>query len=62
MKPSDPSDLAFWTRQRLERKEITSTEYRPDLALNEFKEGMVFHVALQLVDDSTKGQPAKVQE
>ena len=56
VKPKDPSDLAFWTRERLKRKEITPTEFRPDLDVTKLKEGMVFQVAFQ-----TKDEPSKVQ-
>ena len=56
VKPEDPTDLAFWTRQRLKRKEITPTEFRPDLDVTKLKEGMVFQVAFQ-----TKDEPSKVQ-
>ena len=56
VKPEDPTDLTFWTRQRLKRKEITPTEFRPDLDVTKLKEGMVFQATFR-----TKDEPSKVQ-
>jgi len=56
--PSDPSDEAFWTRRRVERKEISTSEFQT----GQLKEGMVFQVTLQTNDESPKGHPAKAKE
>jgi hypothetical protein len=58
VKPKDPTELAFWTRQRLERKKITPTEFRPDLDVTKLKEGMLFQVAFQTRDELSKVQNA----
>ncbi len=58
IKPKDPTDLGFWTRQRLERKEITPIEFRPGLPATELKEGMAFEVKLQTKDQPTQGPSA----
>ena len=50
VKPKDPTDLAFWTRQRLKRKEITQSEFRPDMDATKLKEGMVFQASFQTKD------------
>jgi hypothetical protein len=56
--PSDPSDEAFWTRRRVEQKEISTSKFRT----GQFKEGMVFEVTLQATDKLPKGQPVKTKE
>jgi hypothetical protein len=56
VKPEDPTDLAFWTRQRLKRKEFTPTQFHPGLDVSRLKEGMVFHMSFRTKDDPSKVQ------
>ena len=68
--PKDRTDVAFWTRQRIARKEITRQKFRRGLSASDLKEGMVlkecmvlkegmvFEVRLQTTDDT---QPASKQ-
>jgi hypothetical protein len=57
LKPKEPNDLAFWTRKRIERKQITRQKFRPDPSASKLKEGMVFQAELRTTDE----QPASKQ-
>src|SRR5262249_50208088 len=58
IKPDDPTDKAFWTRRRIQQKAITETDFRPDGAVTDLKEGMIFKAGLQTQDDTAKAQNA----
>jgi hypothetical protein len=59
IRPDDPSDRAFWTRRRIERKEIKRSDFRPDLELANVREGMVFQFTLQSVNEAPKKEASK---
>jgi hypothetical protein len=57
--PEDPTDRAFWTRQRIARKKTTRQKFRLGLSPSELKEGMVYKVKLQTTDTQPESKQAR---